>query len=1052
MASDKRVVVLNKDSKRTSSGGVNKNMNTLLDNFDKKDLLKNIYKGLNKQQKLVLDHNDGPAMIIAGAGTGKTSVVTRRMARLILENHAAPEQILALTFTDKAAKEMEIRLDRLLPMGVTNTAVMTFHSFGQSILQDYCFELGLMPNARVLSDMQKAIIVKNIMLGQINNLEHFKPSGGHIVLPREFSQYFERLKDHGYDEQKLSKYIDSMPLKNDNELPLPDKDDSVLLLNKQKYQEVLLIYRAYVNYCREHNYIDYGDMMLMTKKLLEEDILSAQQIRARYKFIIVDEYQDTNLIQAQIIDLLVNNKKGNIMIVGDDDQSIYSFRSARVDNIINFSSSYPDLKKIVLIDNYRNSQPILDLAYRLIKNNNPHRLEYSEQVNKRLVARSTIADSVLGAVEPKMYVADDIIEEINTIVKEIKTLVGAGVDYADIAVLTRDKKHYKMLENIFHQNQIPLYVNKEVNVLDQPEIKAILSSLGAILNPRDSQRIFAFLISEITNLDSSDLIRLNLLLSRYYLDLSHYLYQDSELNKHNLLKDFGYDMEYVMDNEDSGDNPKKTKYSQDIRIIEEIEELLKQIKIIYQPYLDLINYLSTEITSLSVGQMAYRLVSDSGYLQRLVSDIEDNVEAATKVQNISRFFSSIHDFEEVNDDNTTINFWKHIEDIKIIRNEDWIHEHLDNEIHGVQLMTIHKSKGLEFEAVFIPFCNQGVFPKGNKREFLEVPDHVISSDEYIREERRLMYVAMTRAKSYLMLSFAQNIGGKSVRKGSIFLQEAFGIHDHKKIDKTTMVRLDNIHYFASNNQKQVLDFAQTLYVGSTLYLTTHNIIEYLYSPKEFGYWYLLKFIKPKHHHMTVGNAIHAGVEYIYNAVLSNRDYNLDEGIRIINSELRIDDFMSKQHFEDQRDRLIDKYKEYFIFSTNIINKYEIVDIEQSFNWYVKDIDMFIKGRIDMVVKDKDSGAISLIDFKSSTFKPGTNYSNKQDYKIQLLIYKYAFESLFDQEVGNCYIDFVTEPKLVHINTDSFDWLHEQLSVVRQGIDNREFSDPGQSHIDFNRLF
>jgi len=331
---------------------------------------------LNPEQLIAVTHGDGPLLIIAGAGTGKTKVITHRIAHLI-ENGVNPNQILALTFTEKAAGEMEERVDRLVPYGYSNVWISTFHSFGDRILRDNVLEIGLAPDFKVLSEAEKIIFLKEHLFEL--PLNYYRPLGNPIKYISAITGLISRLKDEDVGVEEYVTYADGLKKLVGETLVVSHREGTSPSPTAQGFgleqqDELAKTYAKYQELMAKHGYLDFGDQVVLPLKLFRARPHILKRYQEKFRYILVDEFQDTNFAQFQLVKLLSERHK-NITVVGDDDQSIYKFRGAAISNVLGFQKIYPDAKLITLTKNYRSCQPILDSAYRLISHNNPDRLE-----------------------------------------------------------------------------------------------------------------------------------------------------------------------------------------------------------------------------------------------------------------------------------------------------------------------------------------------------------------------------------------------------------------------------------------------------------------------------------------------------------------------------------------------------------------------------------------------------------------------------------------------------------------------------------------------------
>ncbi|MDR7559916.1 MAG: ATP-dependent helicase, partial [Armatimonadota bacterium] len=384
-----------------------------------------ILADLNDEQRRAVTHETGPLLIVAGAGTGKTQVITRRIAWLIATRRARPSEILALTFTDKAAAEMEERVDVLVPYGYTDVWISTFHAFGDRVLREHALALGLRPDFRVLTRAEQVVFLRQHLFDL--PLDVYRPLGDPTRHLEALLTLFSRAKDEDVSPAEYRAFAERVAASaaaapHDRELQDLARQQMELALAYQRYQELL---------ARE-GLVDFGDLITLTLRLFREHPAVLRAFRERFRYILVDEFQDTNYAQFQLVRLLADGGPQNITVVGDDDQSIYKFRGAAISNILTFLDTYPDATQVVLTTNYRSTQPILDAAYRLIQHNNPDRLEVRHRLDKRLRAVRP------GGTPPRHVHLDTLSSEADWVARQIASQVEAGTwRYRDVAILVR---------------------------------------------------------------------------------------------------------------------------------------------------------------------------------------------------------------------------------------------------------------------------------------------------------------------------------------------------------------------------------------------------------------------------------------------------------------------------------------------------------------------------------------------------------------------------------------------------------------------------------------
>ena len=336
--------------------------------------MEDLLRDLNPEQRAAVTHGRGPLIIIAGAGTGKTKVITHRIASLIATKMAKPEEILAVTFTEKAANEMEERVDLLIPYSYSFVDISTFNSFGEQVLRDYGIEIGYSPDFKLLDDVEQAIFFREHLFRF--ELDYYRPLSSPTRYIQDILLAIKRLKQEDIKPQEYLEYTDKLE---------KEAHDKVTREAAQKHKEIARVFQNYQDLLEAEGKIDFEDQVTLVVDLFRQRPSILQVFQEKFQFILVDEFQDTNYIQFELLKLLAD-KHRNLTVVGDDDQSIFRFRGASLTNIHNFRKIYPDYKKVVLNKNYRSTQPILDSAHKLIKLNDPHRLEVQEDIDKTLVS------------------------------------------------------------------------------------------------------------------------------------------------------------------------------------------------------------------------------------------------------------------------------------------------------------------------------------------------------------------------------------------------------------------------------------------------------------------------------------------------------------------------------------------------------------------------------------------------------------------------------------------------------------------------------------------
>lgn len=676
-------------------------------------------KKLNRDQIKAINHDKGPLLIIAGAGTGKTTVITQRIKHLISTKKAKPEEILALTFTQKAANEMETRVDEAVDWGQNQVAISTFHGFCDKLLRDEGLAIGLDPDYKLLSFADSVKLVRDNLFDF--DLDYYRPKGNPGKFIEGILKHFERLKD---EDVSPTQYL-AWAKKKKFDDPLESK----------KYKELASGYVFYENLKIPNSYLDFGDLIVLTLKLFRDRKNVLRQYQNKYKYILVDEFQDTNYSQSQIVYMLSQEHK-NVTVVGDDDQSIYRFRGAAISNILQFRNIYPQAKVVVLTKNYRSNQEILDKAYNLIQFNNPDRLEFVEKIDKKLVSsQKTKKNSVILLSKETQE------DEVEAVVGEIiKLKKNKGYNFSDFAILVRANSQALEFAKSLDRTGIPYFYPGSTRFFSDEHVSAMISLIKVLVNPFDSINFYKILNLECFDIPSLEVLKL--------VSIS----KESDESLFEVAQKKG---------------SKKIKNT--------IDTLVKYIdKSKKQPSWELL----------------YEFLVETRILNKFLE--EGTWEAQIKIKNTAKFLENLKIFSNANPEASLINVSEWLEIVSQFgeAKEEWEEE------DAVKIFTVHGAKGLEFPVVFLVNLVNLRFPSTNKSEQISVPDDLIketlpSGNFHMQEERRLFYVGMTRAKDYLYLTAAKKYkDNKLPKKISPFVFEALGEVSNNSSPQITPVKLE----------------------------------------------------------------------------------------------------------------------------------------------------------------------------------------------------------------------------------------------------------------------
>jgi len=927
---------------------------------------------LNKEQLAAIKHKVGPLLIIAGAGTGKTTVITERIKYLILSKKAKPNEVLALTFTEKASKEMEERVDVAMPYGYTQMWISTFHSFCDRVLRREALHIGLDPKYHLTTEAEAVQFVRNNLFAF--DLDYFRPLGNPNKFIAGMLQHFSRLQDEDVAPNQYLDWTAKLKAKNSKHT----KEERMELA---KWQELAGAYKKYDELKVKEGLLDFGDLIVKTLKLFRNRPNVLKEYQKQFKYILVDEFQDTNYAQNELAILLAGKTK-NITVCGDDDQSIYRFRGAAVSNIIQFRKNFPKSKIVVLTKNYRSTQEILDRAYQLIQHNNPDRLEVVEKINKRLTSErqkkgSEIAFIHRDRVENEAEEAAKKIEEIN---KEGK------YEYRDFAILVRANNHSEPFGRAFSRRGIPYQFLGPGRLFKQPEVVDLISYLKVLYNFEDSVSFYRLLSIEYFEIPPRDLAAIG----NYTRRLNLSFFEAAER----------IDSVYVTQ------QTKKTVK----KLLEIIKKQLKSIR------------------RETAGQLLYYFLTDTGLLQKLLSP--DTPEAEKKAANVSKFFDKLKTYEVDHEDATVLAVVDWLElaselgESPLATDADWV------ETNAVNILTAHSAKGLEFPIVFLVNLVGQRFPTIDRREQIPIPDALIKEvlpvgDYHLEEERRLFYVGMTRARDVLVFSAADYYGeGKREKKLSPFIFESLG-------DSAVASELPK----ANNKQLTFLDYSSpgtptTEYEIPKLhldYLSYSQIETFRVCPLHFKLKYIYKIPTPPSSSQSFGNTFHKAMKAFYEEIISGVKPTEKLMYSILRENWISEGYLGKAHeqgsFEKAKKFLKHYLKNYFD------PKVKPVAMEQPF--VVGLNGLRVGGKMDRL--DVHGDGLEIIDYKTGA-KPLSQ--SQADSDLQLAIYALAATSIPE-------FPFARAPEKVKLSLYYFDTpqivsttrTKEQLTEARKTIED-----------------
>lgn len=916
----------------------------------------------NKNQLKAINHKDGPMLVVAGAGTGKTSVIVKRIAKLI-DDGVPKSEILTLTFTEKAAQELLDRVsDSLHESYGIEIPIHTFNAFGQLLLREFAVEIGLSSNLKLVGDDGKVVFLREHLddLG----LEYFAPVSNPEGQLGTLADYFSQLKQQLVSPEQYKVFADKLP-----------SSDQAEALDKQKHQELAAAYAKYITAMRARNTIDYDDQIYLVVELLEKRPNILRQLQKRYQYIMVDEFQDTNPMQSKLIDMLSAVHK-NLMVVGDDDQAIYGWRGATLANILQFNKRYPGADEVTLIQNYRSTQEVLDSAWNLIQNNNPDRLEHLNKLDKKLVADrgSGIAPLVhkFARLEAELgWVADD----INRRIKENKQ------DPGSIAVLGRSRRSVARIHEMLDVAGVDHVVaGLGEDLYRQPAVLMMVDALRAVWDPSNSQALYHTLAGKL----------------------------------------FSCPAEILSAAANTASHEKRPLFEQ-LQSIED-ETTKTAIKTI-QDWHD-------KVHDMHVRAMSYRILSDSGLKDKLYSSALTDADASHQVLTLGQWFNTLGDFERIA---ITPSVHSYLENFSVLRAEGEI---LNDDTLSISpdlpsVMTIHKSKGLEWQTVYVIDCSASSFPFLAGGSGLKIPEELkllSDADARLPEERRLMYVAATRARDELIITYAEHRSGPSLRKPSRFIEE-LGLSPAENGGSISSKTIDS---YEKSKSRQTINLPQSMLENGNIVLTASQAEDYLNCPLNFYYKHVLCVPEQPGPQTAVGTLFHDIIQLI-NDALKNGTALPDK--QVLLTRLETEWPKSGYSSRTQQARALKTGLASFDPLYNrLVSGPAPQEVEFPFRVHIPESKCILRGRIDAVNTDGES--VEIHDYKTSVGVTDTEKAKRKTTESkQLTMYAVAWRILHGEAPSTVSLDFVQTGQVGHVKKlpRSLDTMEAKLKDAAEAI-------------------
>ncbi|TSC55940.1 MAG: hypothetical protein G01um101418_511 [Parcubacteria group bacterium Gr01-1014_18] len=989
-----------------------------------------LLEGLNPSQLQAVTHGEGPFLIVAGAGTGKTTVVTRRIAHLIMERKVPTDSVLALTFTEKAASEMEERLDRLLPYGYVDLWVSTFHSFCERILRAHALEIGLSMDFTLLDSVRQWMMFRQNW--EAFSFDYLAPRGNPGSLIHELLSHFSRAKDEEIGEKEYWDWAEKNFAEAEDFAALASdanrEEAQTRFLEAKKTREIASAYHQYQQILYKNGALDFGDLIRFTLRLFRERPAILAKYQNQFQYVLVDEFQDTNWAQFELVRLL-STPRNNLTVVADDDQSIYRFRGASMSNILEFKKRYPSSDQVFLTENYRSTQNILDLSYQFILHNNPNRLEYQMQQSLSSVADvraenfqplhlgQTISKKLLSS-KPEAGVIDHLSfpsqqEEADGVVAKIQACRAkdATLGWKDFAILVRANHYSEAFIDSLSREGIPFTLLSSRGLYAKPAIMDILAYLRWMHFYPDTvsaYRVLSMPFWELTHGEMVDLM--------------------------SIARRKGWHMYTVLEKAPAMGFG---------------EETLKKCARILS---SLVDHSAKAKRGLRVFSLIHGFISESGYL-RYLEGLGDKIYAEN-ISYINQFLKMVRLFEKENKEHSLGAFLRYMEWLDEAGDEGTLRDESDWDPDTVKIMTVHASKGLEFRHVFIVNLVDQRFPTNHRSEALPLPAPLIKEilpggDFHLEEERRLFYVACTRAKEGLYFTRAENYGGVRKKKMSRFLVE-LGYKDAESEGKKLARKIILTPDGSSGHGKEIEgdDFFDWEKLIPKKFSFT-QIKAFATCPWQYRYAHLLKIPTPGRETFSFGQTMHLTFERFFQQMIDKRGSpqlglfgaptvqiapSLDTLLSLYESAWIDDWYETKERQEERKEEGRKILRDFYRIHESAWPL--VLSLEQGFS--LKIGGYRLSGKIDRI-DDLGDGTVEIVDYKTGRV-PKDEAKIDPENKKQLLIYQWAAEEILQKKVGKVSFYYLEENKKISFvgTPDNLLKLKEEILETIEAIRKSQF--------------
>src|SRR5438445_9004573 len=946
-----------------------------------------ILQGLQVEQRLAVEHGAGPLLVVAGAGTGKTHVLTARIVQLITSGAAKPHEILAVTFTERAAAEMQERVDINTPIGLNDAVIRTFHGFGDEVFREFALELGRSGELRVLSPAEQVILVREHLYGcEVCEialpLKRYRPAGDPLAHVRALLELFGRARDEDVSPEAYVAHARALRAAVGESIDADIKADEAAM-----HEELAATYEAYTRIKERHGVVDFGDQIALTLRLLREHPAAAARLRTRFHYILVDEFQDTNDAQFELLRLLAESHR-NLTVVGDDDQSIFAWRGGTLRNFDRFRQAYPDHTTVALIENRRSGQGLLDAAYRLITKN-PDRLETTLGIDKRLRGRPGSDEAEVNHIQ-KVTGAEEADAVADLIAREA---VRRQRRFGEFAILVRNNSDATPFLSALAQRQIPTHFSGGGQLYERPEIRLLISFLSAVALPSDSRHVYGLAVSPLYGCPADELARA----------------VEGSGRRQKPLRDVFEEIA-----------AEKTGAS---------ESAVAAAKALCD---DLAHY-AARAAELTTAALLFEFLDRSKLLARYLDP--DSALVEEQGRNVAKFLRLVHNAGRALASDRASFFVPHLELLREA-GDDPVAADFETSHEQVNVLSIHKAKGLEFSVVFLAHTTDERLPGQARLDPLRLPDELARTvppdrERHISEERRLAYVAMTRAKDAFYFTSAIDYGYQRPSRPSRFIGEALG-REPSRLSARLQV-FEELQRFQRAPSEADAPLP-ALAADDVLTVSYSDLDDYRRCPLLYRFAHVLQIPVLPTPQMTYGLALHEAVKDYLRRKRDGGTPSLEDLQSVFRAAWLAEGFISPEHESERFAAGLAALREFHEQERSAPSP-ELV--EQRFSFMLgKDR---VVGRWDRVDPEPDGALI--VDYKAGAAEEGSGRPQQvANQDLQLRLYALAHERMYGERPARAALHFLEsgERGVIAPTDDDLSLVRTLVSSIAGKIRAREF--------------